>query len=306
MASTNQSPFYQRAEEDFLQATSDEERLECLEIMIKECPKHKGAENMLRNLTTRYKKIKSTLEKRKKSGKGNPKDVIKKSEIQSILIGFPNVGKSSLFNILTNKKSLVSEHPFTTKKSEQGISKFEDIKMQIIDSPSFPKEDRGLTNSSDSLLIIVNEIEQIKPSLEKVWKSPAKKIIIFNKTDLLTEKEKRKITATLKSKFKRYSFHLISTEKISDEELKNLKEEIFKSSNVIRIYTKEPKKEKTTNPLLLKENSTPKDVAEKILKGMSKKITLIKIWGPSSKFAGQSVGSKHLLKDKDIVELHTK
>lgn len=306
MASTNQSPFYQRAEEDFLQATTDEERLDCLEIMIKECPKHKGAENMLRNLTTRYKKIKNTLEKRKKSGKGNVKDVIKKWEIQSTLIGFPNVGKSSLFNLLTNKKSQVSEHPFTTKKSEQGISRFEDIKIQIIDSPSFPKENRGLINNSDSLILVVNEIGQINSTLEKVWKYPAEKIIVFNKSDLLNEKEKRKLTATLKSKFKKYSFYILSTKEKKSEQLENLKEKIFKSSRVIRIYTKEPKKEKTTNPLLLKENSTPKDVAEKILKGMSKKITLIKIWGPSSKFSGQSVGLKHFLKDKDIVELHTK
>ena len=69
MASTNQSPFYQRAEQEFHEASTDEERISCLEIMIKECPKHKSSENMLRNLTLRLKKLKSNLAKQKKSGK---------------------------------------------------------------------------------------------------------------------------------------------------------------------------------------------------------------------------------------------
>ena len=70
MASTNQSPFYQKAEEEFHEATTDEERIACLEIMMKECPKHKSSENMRRNLTNRYKKLKENISKQKKSGKG--------------------------------------------------------------------------------------------------------------------------------------------------------------------------------------------------------------------------------------------
>ena len=67
MASTNQSPFYQKAEARFLSAKTTEEKLDALEEMIKECPKHKSSENMLANLKTRYKKLKSQLEKSKKS-----------------------------------------------------------------------------------------------------------------------------------------------------------------------------------------------------------------------------------------------
>ena len=35
------------------------------------------------------------------------------------------------------------------------------------------------------------------------------------------------------------------------------------------------------------------------------KIRYAKIWGPSSKFAGQKIGLKHVVKDKDIVEFVT-
>lgn len=57
--------------------------------------------------------------------------------------------------------------------------------------------------------------------------------------------------------------------------------------------------------MILDKNSTAKDIAEKIVKGMSKKIRKTKIWGPSSKFPGQMVGLDHVFKDKDTVEFQT-
>ena len=56
----------------------------------------------------------------------------------------------------------------------------------------------------------------------------------------------------------------------------------------------------------MKKDSTVYDVAEKILKGFSKTVAETKIWGPSSKFAGQKVGLKHKLKDLDVVEFKTR
>ena len=72
------------------------------------------------------------------------------------------------------------------------------------------------------------------------------------------------------------------------------------------VYTKEPKKEASKEPMILKESSTFEDAAEKILKGVSKKIKRARVWGPSSKFGGQVIGLGHVLKDKDIIEFQTK
>ena len=66
MSSTNQSPFYKKAEAEFLGAKTDEERLSYLKEMIRECPKHKSSEKMLANLKTRMKKLKGQLAKAKK------------------------------------------------------------------------------------------------------------------------------------------------------------------------------------------------------------------------------------------------
>jgi ribosome-interacting GTPase 1 len=304
MASTNQSPFYQKAEEEYLKATSNEEKLACLEIMMKEVPKHKSSENMRKNLTTRYTKLKNSIAKQKKSGKSSQIG-IKKADMQTVLAGFPNTGKSQIFKTLTNLETKISPIEFTTTTTQLGTFNFEDATIQIIDQPSFPNHDKSLTNSTDTLLLIIDNLNQIKKTEEILYRTKAKIILIFNKTDNLTENEIRKLKATLKSKYKKYNFILFH-QNPTKLELKNLKKEIFKTFPIIRIYTKEPKKEPSKEPMILKQNSTFKDAVEKILKGLSKRVSRAKVWGPSSKFPGQIIGLMHTLKDKDIIEFQTK
>ena len=304
MASTNQSPFYQRAEEEFHKATTDTDRIACLEIMIKECPKHKSSENMLKNLTLRLKKLKGNVSKQKKSGKSGVQG-IKKSEVQCVVAGFTNSGKTTIFNRLTGLDLRVSVHPFTTYGSKLAIFRYENAIVQIIDVAAFPYHDKSLINSTDTLLIVIDDISQIEKVEEYTYRSDAKIIFIFNKMDLLGSVEVRKLEARLKSKYKKFDFVFFS-KKSSKGELEELKKKIFESFPVIRIYTKEPKKKPSQEPMLLKEGSTFKVAVEKILKGMSGKIKKARVWGPSSKFGGQIIGLSHKLKDKDIIEFQTK
>lgn len=302
MASTNQSPFYQQAEARFLSAKTDEEKLEALEEMIRECPKHKSSEAMLSNLKTRYKKLKEKLETSRKKGKST-KIGIKKEDLQIVIIGFTKSGKSSLLDILTNVNPEIADYPFTTKMPIVGMMNYDNVKIQIIEIPAFKSEyyDKGLANSADSVLILVDKLEDIEKILSEL-RTNAKKIIAFNKIDLLDENEKRKISARLQSK--KYNFVLISAK--TKEGIEELKNKIFKSFNKIRIFTKEPGKERTKIPIILNPDSTVKDIAEKILHGFSSKVKETRIWGPSSKFSGQKVGLNHVLKDLDVVEFKTK
>ncbi len=303
MASTNQSPFYQKAEEKFLSAGTDEERVKYLEEMIKECPKHKSSEKMLAQLRTRYKKLLKKIEGAKKVGKSS-KEGIKKEGVQAIIIGKTNSGKTSLITLLTNVYAKISEFNFATKKPVIGMLKHEGIEFQLIENPAIESEyyDRGLTHTADIVLMIVSDLSQLEEIQKNLGKTKAKKIVVFNKSDLLTENEKRKLSATLQSK--KYNFVLISTK--TKEGIDELKSKLLKNSGKIRVFTKEPGKGKTERPIVLNPESTVKDIAEKILHGFSKNIKETKIWGPSSKFSGQKVGPTHKLKDLDVVEFKTK
>lgn len=294
---------YVQAERDYYEANNPEEQIDALKIMISYAPSHKGGEKLRKQLKTRLKKLLEKKEKDKKS-RGGGKQGIKKESMQAVLLGFGNSGKSSLLEKLTNAKPTISEIKFSTVEPTIGMMSYQGTSIQLIEVPSIESEyyDKGIVNSADTILIIVNKFEEIEEILKILEKAGGKKIILFNKSDLLSENEKRKLNARLSSK--KYNYLLTSSK--LEEGLEELKEKLFKSFNKIRVFTKEPGKEKTKRPIILNPESTIKDVAEKILKGFSKNVRETKIWGPSSKFGGQKVGLKHKLKDLDVVEFKTR
>jgi len=315
----NAHPDYLAAEKEYLSVDTLEEKIEKLKKMISLAPSHKGAENLRAQLKTRLKKFQQQAEKSKKAGKSS-KIGIKKQDMQAILIGNSNSGKSSLLSILTNASPKISNTKFTTTHPIVGMMNYQGANIQLIENPAIESEyyNKGLTNTADTLLILITNLNQLPEIEKKLEKTKAKKIIAFAKADILNENEKRKISATLQSK--KYNYVILSSligENINsknllgggggaDGGLNNLKNKLFQSFGKIRIYTKEPGKEKSSKPIILEPNSTIKEVAEKILHGFSKNVKETKIWGPSSKFPGQKVGLKHKLKDLDVVEFKTR
>ena len=301
MASTNQSPQYLKAQSMFFQAKNNEEKLHWLEEMMKECPRHKSSEKMLANLKTRYIKLKEKIEKIKKSGKSSAKSGIKKEEMQAVIVGFTNSGKSSLLSALTNASPEISPYEFKTKQPIVGITDYLGTKIQIIEVPAFGSEyyDKGLANSADVILILVTEISQIKEIESGLEKSVGKRLVVFNSFGK-SQEEIRKTEATLKSK--KYDFVILDI----NRNLNELKEKLFRGFGKIRVFTKEPThKTPSDRPMILEKDSTVKDIAKKILKNLSV-LKETRIWGPSSKFAGQIVGLQHVLKDMDVIEFKTR
>jgi len=298
----NAHPDFLAAEKEYNLAEGLEEKLEKLKKMISCSPGHKGAENLRQQLTTRRKKLESQIIKAKKSGKKG-KLGIKKQDMQAVIVGKTNTGKSSLIKLLTNANPKISEFKFTTKEPAIGMMSYLGTQTQLIENPAILSEiyNKGLTNSADTILILITELNQIEEILPLLKKSQAKRIIIFNNFKK-TKEELRKIKATLKSK--KYDYIIINLATLPT--LEELKEKIFQSFTNIRIFTKEPGKEKSPKPVIMKPGSTVKDVAEKILKGFSKNVKQTKIWGPSSKFSGQTIGLKHILKDLDVIEFKTR
>ena len=247
--------------------------------------------------------LKTSAKKQKKSGKSS-KIGIKKEDMQVVLVGKTNSGKSSLLKTLTNAQPEISQNRFTTIMPRIGMMHYATTSMQLIEVPAIDSEfyDKGIVYTSDTALMLINSLEELK-EIEGQLRTNAKRIIVFNKVDLLSDSEKRKINANLSSK--KYNFVLVSSKTL--EGIEELKEKIFQSFDKLRVYTKEPGKESDKKrPMILQPESTVKDVAEKILKGFSSKIKQIKIWGPSSKFPGQIVGLNHKVKDLDVVEFKTK
>ena len=125
-----------------------------------------------------------------------------------------------------------------------------------------------------------------------------KSIVIVNKMDILPGSELREI----KNKHKDYIF--ISAK--NKENLEKVKENIWNKLELMRVYMKRIGKEPDLKePLIIKKGSNVLDVANKIHNvAFGENVEYARIWGPSARFEGQKKGVNHILKDKDIVELH--
>lgn len=294
---------YVAAEKKYLNAQTLDEKIVALEEMIKTAPKHKSSENLLAGLRTRLKKFLEKKEKNKKTGKTSHK-TIRKEGYQVVLVGFTNGGKSALLSRLTNAQMKASLNQFSTYAPEVGTLDYEGMKAQIVDLPSIGSQyyDSGIVNTADCIILVITSLDEVDKLQPALAKSVGKRIIVINKIDLLTQEEIRKLRERIKSK----KLDAIPISCTTQQGIQELKEKIILGMDSIRIYMKEPGKNPSPVPMVLKKGSNVRNVAEHILKGFSARIKETRITGPSSKFPNQRVGLAHTLADKDIVEFHTK
>ena len=297
----NASPEYLEAEKEFLRAYTVEEKIDRLKKMISVSPSHKGAENLRAQLRLRLAKLKKELESEKAKKKGRSVGIKKEGDAQVTILGLTKSGKSSLLAELTNAKPKISEIPFTTLKPEIGTLDLDGIKIQLIELPSYleSKEIIGIARTSDLIIALftnLDELIQISNILKKE-NLFSKALFVLNKVENLSQEELKK-------------FFKLDVLRISVKEnagISDVRQKIFEKISLIRIYTKEPgKKPNLDKPLILKKDSTVRNMAEKIRKDFVQRFLKARIWGMSAKFPGQIIGIEHVLQDKDIVELYIK
>lgn len=291
--SVNAGLEYFAAEKRFAEARTVEGKIKALEEMIRKAPKHKSAENLLADLRRRLAKLKKeSLIERKKSSK--PKFVIRKEGAAQIcIIGLTNSGKSTLLNSLTNAHVEVADYPYTTEKPQVGMMFYNDLQFQLIEIPStFDSEFLSLLYSCDLILVILDSTQNVDRQGDKLL-------------GILKENRLDKKMIFVKNKSKVYvDTNIICIDAQSHSGLEELKERIWKSLDLIKIYTKSPSKPKAIPALVLEKDSTVADLTKEIHKGFTKTFKFAKIFN-STKFSGKKVGLEYKLQDNDIVEIHT-
>jgi ribosome-interacting GTPase 1 len=95
----------------------------------------------------------------------------------------------------------------------------------------------------------------------------------------------------------------VSTE--SGRGLPELGPALFELLQVVRVYSKMPgHPPDMSRPFTLRRGGTVQDVAQQVHRGLASELKFARIWGPSAEFDGQQVSGDHVVKDKDVVELH--
>jgi GTP-binding protein Era len=121
------------------------------------------------------------------------------------IIGKPNVGKSTLINLLIGEKiAIVSHKPQATRKSVKGILNSDNYQIIFIDTPGAHHSTKKLNSAMlkyidealddfDVALVLTDnkgEIDElIEKYLEKIKQKNKKAILIINKIDLMSRQQ---------------------------------------------------------------------------------------------------------------------
>lgn len=324
----NLTPQYLEAEAKFKQAKSIPEKIKALEVMMAVIPKHKGTERLRGQLKSRMAKLKEELQKKPSISRAEQAYNIKREgAAQVVLLGLPNTGKSTLFTCLTHAPSEVADYPFTTQKPIPGMMKFENIQIQLVDTPpiqmdriepGFPNLIRNanvilvvldltddpvfqmevLLEELNRLRILLGEKEPPHP-VEPGW-AFKRTVLLGNKVDLKPALEGLR---ALEARFKD-AYVILPISAREEMNLEEVKKEVYRHLDILRVYTKIPGKEPDrTEPVILKKGSTIEDVALSVHKDFAAKLRYARVWG-SGKFDGQMVKRDYPVSEGDVVELH--
>jgi len=322
----NLPPMYFEAEKRFRAAKTAPDKIAALEEMLSIMPKHKGTDHLRAELRRRIAKLTQTVDK--KSATQRASMVIpKEGAAQVAVVGLPNSGKSQLVARITNASPNVADYPFTTQSATPGMMPFENIQIQLIDTPPLGPHTveywiPHTLRRADALLIVtdlsdapVEQMEAITKHLEemririgdaKVEEEqaerlmPMKALIIGNKIDLEGADQNYRL---LQEKYEG-RLPVIGISARDGKGLEELKTRIFDVLDIIRIYTKTPgQKPDMNDPIILERGSTLENAAEEIHKDFRARMKYARLWG-SGKHDGIMVKRDHVLVDGDIIELH--
>jgi ribosome-interacting GTPase 1 len=325
----NLTPQYHDAEERFKQATDHGEKLAALREMIALLPKHKGTEKMLAHLRKQLSKLEDEAAQPARGGHGHRVEVghVKREGAgQWVLLGAPNAGKSSLLAALTHAHPEVGEYPFTTRTPLPGMVEFEDVQVQLVDTPAVAEGHTepwlpNLAHDADGVLLVVDVTADDGGSAAllhdllgraRVW--PRCRALPAGAPSFLGHKP----VAVLgnKSEDDDGTFAALAQEAIGADlpfypvsaltgaGLEPLRAVLFRELKRIRVYGKEPgHKPDMSRPFVLPEGATIHDFAAHVHKEIAERMKFARIWG-HAKFDGQQVDRHHVLADKDVVELH--
>lgn len=322
----NLPPQYFEAEKEFREAKTIPDKIAALEEMLAIMPKHKGTDHLRAELRARIAKLTQAAGKRATIHRSSTV-IPREGAAQVAVIGRPNAGKSQLVGRVTKASPVVADYPFTTHTPTPGMMEFENIQLQLIDTPPLAPQAievwmAGLLRRADALLVLVDlsgdplaQMEAIIAELARMrigiigqktegeppvilhWK---KALVAGNKIDLPGASENY---AALQ---KRYGDQL-PVLAISAKEgagLEEMKRGLYQLLDVIRVYTKVPgERPDMQEPLVLTRGSTIEDAAYSLHKDLLAKLKFARVWG-SGKHDGMMAKRGHILQDGDIIELH--
>ncbi len=320
---------YRQAEQAYRQAQSPEEELKCLQVMLVELPKHKGTDKMQGDLKQKISRLKKEITAAASSGsKTTTTRIPRQGAGRAIIIGGPNSGKSQLLASLTRATPEIGNYPFTTRELQPGMMPWNDIYVQLIDSPPITADvfdpatqavirnadlvvlmlDLGSDDGGQQLQELTQRLAESKTRLGKssyldednIGVSFTQTIFVPNKIDLAEAADRKEFF----DEFLDVEFAEFPISAITGKGLEELRDEIYRRLDVVRVYTKMPNRKHPDmeKPFTVRRGQTLQELAVLIHKDFEN-FKSARVWG-AQVHDGTSVKGDYVLCDQDIVELH--
>ena len=318
----NLNPEYFEAEEKFKQAETADEKLAALQEMLRVIPKHKGTEKMQADLKRRIARLRKEWQKQKASGSQRRPFyfVDREGAGRVVLCGPPNSGKSTLLGSLTRAEAQVADYPFTTRVPQPGMMVYEDIQIQLVDTPPLAQEflegwQLAMIEQADLSVVVfglddANLLDQTEFVLSvfeqrgiEIGSTETTKVLVCgNKIDAPGCEENFTVWKELFEEM----FTPFQMSVSSSQYLEMFRRLMFDSLGIVRVYTRSPgsSRKKDETPYVLKRGTTVVHAAKAIHKDLAEGFKFARIWG-KGKYDGQMVERDYVLQDGDLLEVHT-
>jgi hypothetical protein len=326
---TNLPPDYFKIEEQFRKARSNEEKIALLKEMMSVVPKHKGTDRLRADLRKKLAALKRAPKGRKAVARyESPYHIEREGAGQVVLVGTPNTGKSALLGALTNAEPEVAPYPFTTWGPTPGMMAFENVQIQLIDTPPLNEdhiesEMMNLIRRVDLVLLVldlqgypIQGFEDALALLQAYRIAPLHRkdeyggdkgwafkpfLILVNKSDDPSDDEDVAVLGELLGE----EWMLLPVSAKTGRNLDQMRRAVFDLLGIMRVYSKPPGQEPDRSaPFVLEEGSTVETFAAKVHGDFLETLKTARIWG-TGVYDGQMVGRDHVLHDGDVVELRT-